>query len=91
MNDLEKIFDTKIKLQKEKYLALEQENLEQKMKYENIIKGLEQKHTKDVDKIRKEYSEKIQKELRSMQLEKERHIEEKKKADFKLIDMEEEG
>lgn len=56
VNDLEKIFDTKIKLQKQKYLALEQENLEQKMKYENIIKGLEQKHNNDIDKIRKEYS-----------------------------------
>lgn len=35
---------------------MEQENLEQKMKYENIIKGLEQKHNNDIDKIRKEYS-----------------------------------
>ena len=40
-------------MQKEKYLGLEQDLLEQKMKYENLIKDLEKKYHSDIEKVRK--------------------------------------
>lgn len=89
VNDLEKVYDLKLKLQKEKYLALEQENLEQKMKYENLIKELETKYHDDVEKVRQEYSNKLQQELKGMESEKNRNLEYKRKVETKIIDLEE--
>lgn len=53
VNELEKVYDLKIKLQKEKYLALEQQNMQQKMRYETMISKIENNYHNDIEKVRK--------------------------------------
>lgn len=91
VNDLEKVYDLKIRMQKEKYLALEQDNLEQKMKYESLIKDLEKKYHEDIEKVRIQYSNNLETEIKTIQNEKNRTLEYKRKMESKIIDLEEES
>lgn len=59
VNDLEKVYDAKIRLQKEKYLGLEQEATEQKMNYQKMITDLEANYHRDIEKIRETYQNKL--------------------------------
>ena len=78
-------------MQKEKYLALEQDNLEQKMKYESLIKDLEKKYHEDIEKVRIQYSNNLETEIKTIQNEKNRTLEYKRKMESKIIDLEEES
>lgn len=91
LNDIEKMYDLKIKLQKEKYLTLEQETLEQKLKYEKIIADLQKRYHTDIESIRKDYAGKLTEEIKKTEDKKSRELEYKKKMELKLINLEEEN
>lgn len=85
------MYDRKLKLQKEKYLDLEQKNVEQKIHYEKVIYELEKRYHEDIVKIRQQYSEKLAEEFKRIQEVKKSDIDYKKKMEYKMISLEEES
>ena len=43
-NDLERMYDRKLRLEREKFMELEQKNIEQKIHYEKLIYELEKRY-----------------------------------------------
>lgn len=46
-------------MQKDKYLELEQQAMEEKMRYESMLSRLEERYHQDIEAIRKQYTEKL--------------------------------
>jgi hypothetical protein len=60
--DLERMYERRITLDREKIMSLEQECLEQKMRSEKLMEELEKKHTLEIQKVREEYSRRSKEE-----------------------------
>jgi hypothetical protein len=60
--DLERIYDRKYDIEKEKYLNLEQAFLEQRIKYEKLVMDVEAKYHNEVVQVREEYAGRVREE-----------------------------
>lgn len=56
------MYDRKFEIEKERYLNLEQEFLEQKLKYEKLVLDVEAKYHSEVGQVREEYFSKFRQE-----------------------------
>lgn len=90
-NELEKMYERKIDLQREKFMNLEQRFLQYKIESEKRTLQLEAKFNRDVNQIRNEYSRKSKEEAELVNKEKQRHLQDKKRAEYKMLELEEEN
>ena len=90
-NDLERMYDRKLRLEREKFMELEQKNIEQKIHYEKLIYELEKRYHEDIGRIREQYSSKMKEEFKRLQDNRRQDLEYKKKMEYKLIELEEQS
>lgn len=84
------MYQRKLKFERERYLNLQQKNLEQKNTYEQVLLDLEVKYQKDIQSVREEYATQLRMEHSHMQKHKEGHLSEKKRMEMQFMDFEEE-
>ena len=91
IDTIEKMYERKCKMEKERVMTLEQEMLAQKIQYQDMIMSLQRKYHREVQGIRDDYAVKLQQENAKMDKMKEAHLQDKKRIELQLLDLEQEN
>ena len=91
IDTIELMYERKCKMEKERVMTLEQEMLAQKIQYQDMIMSLQRKYHREVQGIRDDYAVKLQQENAKMDKMKEAHLQDKRRIELQLLDLEQEN